>query len=298
MIFRYNLSIFVINNFTMSNYSKIDLHTHSNISDGELSPSDLVTKASNNGIRMLALTDHDTISGLSDAKKTAIKKNITLINGVELSTQWDNKTIHIVGLNIDAKNTLIIKACKKLKVLRKERAKKIGKKLAKAGIKGAYEYTKNIAVNDNITRFHFAQFLIEHKYAKNQADVFNKFLVRNKPGYVSMDWPSLKETINLIDSIGGVAVIAHPLRYRITASKLRKLIDEFKQCGGKAIEVITGHNISKEINTASNYAKEYDLAASIGSDFHNESVSFNRLGKLLLLPQNLVPVWELWGKNS
>ncbi|MEC7876285.1 MAG: PHP domain-containing protein [Pseudomonadota bacterium] len=282
----------------MSSYSKIDLHTHSNKSDGELSPYDLVTKASDKGIQMLALTDHDTVSGLGDAKKAAVKKNISLINGVELSTQWDNKTIHIVGLNIEAENTLLIKACKKLKALRKERAKKISQKLSKVGITGAYEYTKKVAVNGNITRFHFAQFLIEQKYAENQADVFKKFLVKNKPGYISVNWPNLNETINLVNSIGGIAVIAHPLRYKITDTKLRKLIDEFKQCGGKAIEVITGRNISKEVAVASNYTKKYNLAASIGSDFHNESISWNRLGELPLLPENLVPVWELWEKNN
>tara|TARA_B100000029_G_C17497457_1_gene931449 strand:+ start:353 stop:1201 length:849 start_codon:yes stop_codon:yes gene_type:complete len=282
----------------MSNYSKIDLHTHSNKSDGELSPYDLIAKASNNGIQMLALTDHDTISGLRDAKKAAVRKNIRFINGVELSTQWDNKTIHIVGLNIDAENSIIVKACKKLKVLRKERAKKISQKLSKVGISGSYEYTKKLAVNGNITRFHFAQFLIEKKYAKNQAAVFKNYLVNNKPGYVSANWPSLSETIKLINSVGGIAVIAHPLRYKITATKLRKLIDTFKQCGGKAIEVITSHNISKEITKTSNYAKKYDLAASIGSDFHNESVSWNRLGELPLLPENLVPVWKLWNKDN
>ena len=282
----------------MSNYSKIDLHTHSNKSDGELSPYNLIAKASNNGIQMLALTDHDTVSGLSDAKKAAVKKNIRFINGVELSTEWDNKTIHIVGLNIEAENSLIIKTCKKLKVLRKERAKRISQKLSKVGIRGSYEYTKKLAINGNITRFHFAQFLIEKNYAKNQNAVFKNYLVKNKPGYVSANWPNLGETINLINSIGGIAVIAHPLRYKMTATKLLKLIDAFKQYGGKAIEVITSHNISKEITVASSYAKKYNLAASIGSDFHNESLSWNRLGELPLLPDSLVPVWDLWDKDN
>ena len=132
----------------------------------------------------------------------------------------------------------------------------------------------------------------------DKTDVFKNYLVQGKPGYVSANWPNLSETINLINTIGGVAVIAHPLRYKITATKLRKLIDEFKYSGGKAIEVITSHNISKEITAVSSYAKKYNLAASIGSDFHNESVSWNRLGKLPLLPENLIPVWELWNKNN
>ena len=281
----------------MPSYSKIDLHTHSNKSDGELSPYDLVTKASSNGIQMLALTDHDTVSGLSDAKKAATEKNINFINGVELSTQWDNKTIHIIGLNIESENALIIKACEKLKVLREDRAKKISQKLAKVGVRGAHEYTKKLAINGNITRFHFAKFLIEKKYAKNQTDVFKNYLVKGKPGYISANWPNLSETINLINTIGGVAVIAHPLRYKITATKLRNLIDEFKQCGGEAIEVITSHNIPKEITMISNYAKKYNLAASIGSDFHNQSISWNKLGQLPPLPESLVPVWKLWEKK-
>ena len=282
----------------MSSYSEIDLHTHSNKSDGELSPAELIYKAANNGIRILALTDHDTVSGLEDAKKAAIKNSINLVNGIELSTQWDNKTIHIIGLNIDGKNTLITEKCKKLKEMRKERAKKISLKLSKVGIQGAYEYTKKIVKNGNITRYHFAQFLIEKKYARNLTDVFKRFLVKNKPGYVSTNWPNLDETINLINIAGGVAVIAHPLRYKITATKLRKLIKEFKNCGGKAIEVITSHNILKEVVIASDYAKKYNLAASIGSDFHNEKTSWNKLGGLPLLPDNLLPVWKLWKENN
>ena len=210
----------------MPYYSQIDLHTHSNKSDGELPPAELVVKAANSGIKMLALTDHDTISGLHDAKKAAIKENINLISGVELSTQWDNKTIHILGLNIDTKNKLVIKACDELKTLREMRAKKIAQALTKAGIKGSYEYVKKIAIDRSITRYHFARFLVDHKYAKNQRDVFKKFLVKSKPGYVSMEWPKLNETINLINTAGGIAVIAHPLRYKMTATKLGKLIDE------------------------------------------------------------------------
>ena len=282
----------------MSSYSEIDLHTHSNKSDGELSPTELISKAANNGIRILALTDHDTISGLKDAKKAAIKNNINLVNGVELSTQWDNRTIHIIGLNIDGKNKLMTEKCKKLKEIRKERAEKIGLKLSKIGIEGAYEYTKKIAINGNITRYHFAQFLIENKHAKNLTDVFKHFLVKNKPGYVSANWPNLDETINLINAAGGVAVIAHPLRYKITATKLRKLIKEFKNCGGKAIEVITSHNILKEVAIATDYAKKYNLAASIGSDFHNQKTSWSKLGELPLLPDNLLPVWNLWQDNN
>lgn len=278
----------------MSYQSTIDLHTHSTASDGALSPSELVEKAARTGIETLALTDHDTVSGLSNAQTAAIKYNITLINGIELSAQWDNKTIHVVGLNINPDSNAIIDASHHLKQLREERAIKIGEKLSKAGIDGAYESTKQISGNGTITRQHFAQFLIENGHAKNQTEVFKRFLVRNKPGYVSVKWPDLDETIYRIDAAGGVAVIAHPLRYKMTATKLRKLIAEFKECGGKAIEVVTGHYLPTEIELASSYAKRYGVAASIGSDFHNEKTPWAQLGKLSSLPNDLTPVWELW----
>ena len=282
----------------MTAYSDIDLHTHSNKSDGSLVPADLVIRAASSGIKTLALTDHDTISGLKSANAVAIKNNVTLINGVELSTKWNNKTIHILGLNIDVNNKLLIKNCERLKKLRKKRAKKIDQKLAKIGINGAYDYTKKIATNKNITRYHFAQFLIEKKLAKNQADVFKRFLVKNKPGYYSPKWPELSEIINLIKKAKGIAVIAHPLRYNMTATKLESLIEEFKSLGGAAIEVITSHDQKSEILLASNIAKKYGLSASIGSDFHNENNTWNKFGKLPHLPSDLKPVWHLWEENS
>ena len=278
----------------MSYQSAIDLHTHSTASDGALSPAALVEKAAYAGIETLALTDHDTLSGLSDAQTAAIKHNITLINGIELSAQWNHKTIHIVGLNIKSDRETLINATIHLKQLREERAIKIGAQLKKAGIDGAYENAKRIAANGTITRQHFSTYLVEAGYAKNQRDVFKRYLVRNKPGYVSAEWPGIEETIARINEANGVAVIAHPLRYKMTATKLRKLISEFKDCGGKAIEVVTGHNLPAEIELASNYAKRYDVAASTGSDFHNETTPWGQLGNLSSIPNDLTPVWELW----
>ncbi len=274
--------------------STIDLHAHSNASDGELTPAELVKKAAQNGVETLALTDHDTVSGLGDAHIAAIQHNISLINGIELSTLWDNKTIHVIGLNIKADNKTMIDATIRLKQLREQRAIKIGEKLKKVGIDNAYENTKKIAGNGTVTRQHFAQFLVNHGHAKSHEEVFKRFLVRNKPGYVSAVWPSLDETINNISIAGGVAVIAHPLRYKMTATKLRKLISEFKEIGGKAIEVVTGNNNQNEIVTATNYAKRYNIAASLGSDFHNAQTPWAQLGRLKEIPQGLTPVWELW----
>jgi 3',5'-nucleoside bisphosphate phosphatase len=278
----------------MSNYSPIDLHAHSTASDGEFTPAKLVEKAAENGIETLALTDHDTVAGLGEAHSAAVLNDINLINGIELSTQWNNKTIHIVGLNIDANNEKILNTTNQLKQLRKERAIKIGEKLKKANINNAYESASTLAGNGTVTRQHFAQFLVNDGYAKNHTDVFKRFLVKSKPGYVSVEWPSIDETIDNINNAGGVAVIAHPLRYKMTATKLRKLITEFKEIGGKAIEVVTGNNNQNEIITVTNYAKRYDIAASLGSDFHNDKTPWAQLGKLSEIPQGLTPVWELW----
>ncbi len=278
----------------MSYQSTIDLHTHSNASDGELTPTELIEKAAENGVETLALTDHDTVSGLGEAHIAAIQHNISLINGIELSTLWDNKTIHIVGLNIKADSKVMIDATVHLKQLREQRAIKIGEKLKKIGIDNAYKNTRQIAGNGTVTRQHFAQFLVNHGHAKSHEEVFKRFLVRSKPGYVSAEWPSLDKTINNISDAGGVAVIAHPLRYKMTATKLRKLISEFKDAGGKAIEVVTGNNNQNEIVTATNYAKRYNIAASLGSDYHNAKTPWAQLGRLKEIPQGLTPVWALW----
>lgn len=271
-----------------------DLHTHSTASDGILSPAELLEKARNVGITTLALTDHDTVSGLATAQEAAKKNNVRLINGIELSTKWDNKTIHIVGLNIDASSQIMLNATTHLNKLREERAIKIGEKLKKVGINNAYENAKRIAAGGTVTRQHFSTFLVENGNAKNQSDVFKRYLVRNKPGYVTVDWPSLEDTISYIDDAGGVAVIAHPLRYKMTATKCRIMIKEFKELGGKAIEVVTGHNQANEIQIASNYAKKFDMAASVGSDFHNGNSAWGKLGQLAALPLGLTPIWELW----
>lgn len=274
--------------------STIDLHTHSSASDGAYSPAVLIEKAWDAGVKTLALTDHDTVSGLDEARAAADKIGLHLINGIELSTLWNHKTIHIIGLNIDANSTAIIKATDQLKQLREERAMTIGNKLAKVGINNAYENAKRLAAEGTVTRQHFSRYLVEAGYAKNQNDVFKRYLVKNKPGYVSVEWPNIEETLTQINDAGGIAVIAHPLRYKMTASKLRQLINEFKTFGGKAIEVITGHNNAEEITLATNYAKRYEIAASIGSDFHNEQSSWGQIGRLAALPKGLTPVWELW----
>lgn len=274
--------------------SAFDLHTHSTASDGALAPKELVARAAALGIKNLALTDHDTVAGLAEAQQASKALHINILNGIELSTRWGNQTVHIVGLNIEPEHAAIKRATNCLAEMREQRAIRIGEKLAKAGIEGAYVNAKRIAGSGTVTRQHFSQFLVEAGHAKNQSDVFKRFLVRNKPGYVSVEWPGLDETIDCIHQAGGVAVIAHPLRYKMTASKLRKLIIEFSENKGEAIEVVTGHNNEAEITRAAGLARQYKLAASAGSDFHNESTSWGQLGKLATLPDKLVPVWKYW----
>jgi len=274
--------------------SSIDLHTHSRASDGAFSPAALIQKAWDAGIKTLALTDHDTVAGLDEAQTAAGKIGMTLINGIELSARWGNKPIHIVGLNVNAQNTVLIDAVQHLRQLREERALRISDKLAKVGVANAYDNAKRFAANGTVTRQHFARYLIETGNAKDQTDVFKRFLVRNKPGYVSVDWPNLEATLACIKDAGGVSVIAHPLRYKVTATKLRQLMADFKALGGEAIEVVTGSSNPEEIKLATTYAERHDLAASIGSDFHNEETSWCQLGKMVPLPKTLTPVWELW----
>lgn len=271
-----------------------DLHTHSTASDGSIEPHQLVARANALGIQNLALTDHDTINGLDEARAAATELEINFINGIELSAKWGNTTVHIVGLNIDPLCPEIKALTTRLADIRDQRAMRIGEKLAKAGIEHAYENAKRIAGKGTVTRQHFSQFLVASGHAKNQSDVFKRFLVRNKPGYVNVDWPSLEETIASIHRASGVAVIAHPLRYKITASKLRRLITAFKDNDGEAIEVVTGNNDAAEIRLATGYARQFDLAASTGSDFHNEQTPWAQLGKLSLLPEGLTPVWQCW----
>ncbi len=271
-----------------------DLHTHSTASDGAIAPAQLIARANALGIHNLALTDHDTINGLAEASNAAATLDINLINGIELSAKWNNSTVHIVGLKIDPECAAINELTINLAKLREQRAIRIGEKLAKTGIEQAYEHAKKLAGAGTVTRQHFAQFLVEKGHARSQSDVFKRFLVRNKPGYVSVDWPLLDETIATIHKAGGIAVIAHPMRYRMTASKLRRLISDFKEHGGKAIEVVTGHNDKQEIEQSAGYARKYELAASAGSDFHNEQTPWGQLGNLSSMPDGLTPVWEIW----
>ncbi|SFV65106.1 COG0613, Predicted metal-dependent phosphoesterases (PHP family) [hydrothermal vent metagenome] len=257
-----------------------DFHTHSYYSDGVLSPTKLLDYAKSNGVQTLALTDHDTISGLEEARNYAKKIKINFINGVEISATWRNRTIHIVGLDIDDTNQQLQQGLKQHQVLREERAIKIARGLAGAGVENPYEKTLKLVKKSMITRTHFAQMLINEGVCKDMKSVFKRFMVRKLPGGVNVQWSNLTEVIAWIKSSGGIAVLAHPYRYNITHTKLKQLISDFKEAGGSAIEIITAFYQQQEVQMMIEIANEFDLQGSIGSDYHGWENSFVKMGYL------------------
>jgi len=271
-----------------------DLHCHSTASDGSLAPAEVIKRAWQMGVTSLALTDHDTINGQAEAAKAAITHDINFIPGIELSTTWENKCFHIVGLNIDPEHAALTTGIKSLQTLRAERAKKIALKLEKKRIPNAYEAVLKAANGGMITRAHYANFLVSQNYVSTQQQAFDRYLGAGKPAFVATVWADLIDAVDWINQSGGVAVVAHPLRYRMTASWMKRFLSFFKDIGGQGIEVVTGRSTSDEIRRTQIYASQYDLAASIGSDFHTPENKWVELGRLAPLPENIKPVWELF----
>jgi predicted metal-dependent phosphoesterase TrpH len=272
-----------------------DLHCHSTASDGVLTPRELVLRASEKGVNVLALTDHDVLSGQVEASETAAEMGMQLIHGVEVSVSWGNVTLHVVGLHVDPQDPVLLQGLARNRGGRTERARRIGDELARIGISGAFEGA--IAFADNkelISRTHFARFLIERGVAKNMKGVFKKYLVKGKPGYVSHEWASLEDALNWIRAAGGFAVLAHPGRYQIGREKMRLLLSEFKYLGGTGIEVVTGSHTPDQVPIFADLAVEFDLMASIGSDFHAPGEGGRELGRLTALPARCQPIWQAW----
>ncbi|MDD5033516.1 MAG: PHP domain-containing protein [Methylococcaceae bacterium] len=271
-----------------------DLHTHSTVSDGAYSPAELVRQAATAGVTHLALTDHDCTDGLAEAQACARACGIRFIPAVEISTTWLEKSVHVVGLNIDPACRELREGLARLQAIRLTRAEEIGRRLAKRGIQGAFEAARERAGMGMITRTHFAHFLAEQGLAASVRDVFDHYLVRGKPGYVPTQWAGLEEAVSWIKMAGGVAVLAHPQRYKFTGSWLGRLLLDFKSAGGEAVEVIAGTASPGEIQSTAAAARRYQLMASVGSDFHNPDNSWLKLGRLPELPPGLTPVWSLW----
>ncbi len=276
----------------------IDLHCHSTLSDGLLSPEELVAHAASKGVRVLALTDHDEVGGLARARIAAEQHGITLVNGVEISVTWKKRTLHIVGLRIDASDPQLIATFQQVHAARDTRARQMAEGLAKAGIAGAYEGAKQIAGNSVMTRSHFAQFIVKQGHAKNIKSVFKKYMVKGKPGFVNHEWMSLEQAVTLIRQAGGVAVLAHPGRYDLGFVNMHLLLHEFRGYGGQAIEVVTGSHQPPQFDQFAKLAHRFDLKASQGSDYHGPGLSFMEMGRLPALPANCVPLWQDWPEAS
>lgn len=269
-----------------------DLHSHSLASDGTLSPSELVARAHDAGVMVLALTDHDETGGLAEAGDAADRTGIGFVPGIEISVTWGSNTIHVVGLNIDAANQQLQNGLVKLREFRDWRAREIGRRLEKRRIPGAYEGALKHAQGRVVSRTHFAHFLAENGYASSVREVFRHYLRRNKPGHVPGNWAALEEAVGWITAAGGQAVIAHPARYELSATKRRRLLGEFVECGGEGIEVVSGSHTPEECKTTAKYARDFGLLASVGSDFHGPENPWVELGRLRPLPEGCLPVWE------
>jgi predicted metal-dependent phosphoesterase TrpH len=272
---------------------KYDLHCHSTASDGSLTPTELVLRAKNNGVTHLSLTDHDTVAGIVEAQITADSVGIKLIPGIELSVNWQNKTLHIIGLNINPDFPDLSQGIAALQITRKTRAEKIAQKLAKKNINGALEGVKQLAGKGMITRLHFANFLVTNNHVETQQKAFDKLLGKGKPAFVTTQWPELEIAISWIINSGGLPIIAHPFRYKLTASWMRRLLSAFKELGGVGIEVVTGRSSTDDIHKTGKYAKDFGLSGSVGSDFHSPDNVWVELGRLAKLPADIKPVWHL-----
>lgn len=271
---------------------KYDLHSHSTASDGLLSPTELVMRAVEQEVEMLALTDHDTVAGIKEAKKSAENQPIRFISGVEISIVWQEKSIHLAALNVEEENPGLVALLDNQARLREQRAVEIGEKLAKAGIPNAYEGARALASGE-VTRAHYGRFLAEQEYVRNIEHAFKKYLGQGKPAYVKPIWCEMKEAIDTVHQAGGVISIAHPLRYKMTGRWVRRLIDDFKQAGGDGIEVAGCGQTPDQRQLIARWAKEFDLYASVGSDFHYPT-GWIELGRGLTLPQDCKPIWALF----
>ncbi len=269
-----------------------DLHTHSTASDGTLSPRDFIARAAQQGVEVIALTDHDTLAGLDEAAEAAQTHGIHLVPGVEISVTWSGRTVHIVGLGVDPGCAALRRGLDGLLSYRKERAAEIANRLQRAGWPGALEGARAQAEGELVGRTHFARFLVQQGAAKDLRSVFKHFLVQGKPGHVAGRWTTLEEAVGWICAAGGQAVIAHPARYGLTRSKMKRLIEDFRACGGIGIEVVSGSHSRDDYFTFARWAREQGLLASAGSDYHGPDSAWIELGRLPELPEGCRPIWE------
>ena len=274
---------------------KVDLHCHSSVSDGVLAPAEVAAHAHQGGVDVWALTDHDEVGGVAAARAAATDLGMRFVSGVEISITWAKETVHIVGLQIDEHNAALVDGLSRTRSGRDNRGRAIAAQLAAVGIPGAYEGAlKYVGNPDLMSRTHFARYLVELGVAASIPDVFKKYLCEGKPGYVPHCWASLADSVSWIRGAGGIAVIAHPGRYRFSDTAQGALFDEFKQLGGTAIEVVTGSHTPDQYPLYAELAKRYGFLASRGTDFHAPGEARVDFGLLPPLPASVTPLWHDW----
>jgi predicted metal-dependent phosphoesterase TrpH len=271
-----------------------DLHCHSTFSDGLLAPADVVKRAYDNGTELLALTDHDELSGLAEARAAAADLQLNFVNGVEVSISWgDDQTVHVVGLGVDPDNAELGAGLEHIRSGRDSRAARMAAELDKVGIHGAYEGAlRHVSNPALISRAHFARYIVELGHAKDVKSVFDHWLAKGKPGYVNHSWATLEDGLRWIHGAGGIAVIAHPGRYRLSKAERLELFGAFRDLGGQGIEVISGAHKADEVAEFARIARQFGFLASRASDFHGPDESWIDIGKLANLPEDLTPVWS------
>ncbi len=275
-------------------YKVFDLHCHSTYSDGTLTPEHVVARASFRGVDMLALTDHDELGGIQAATRAAATHNITLIPGVEISTNWRDITLHIVGLNIDPTHAAIVEGLGSIRSGRLTRAQRIGDELALVGIEDAFAGALNYVTNPLlVSRTHFARFLVDAGHVRDTKEAFRSYLTPGNPGYVEHEWASVATAVQWIHEAGGVAVLAHPGRYKVgDHAGLLAMLGDFKAAGGDGIEVLTSSHSPAQFAEFAMYCRQFDFLASVGSDFHSPTESSVDFGDLPLLSPSLKPIWS------
>jgi predicted metal-dependent phosphoesterase TrpH len=274
----------------------IDFHTHTSASDGALAPRELLARALAREIKVIAITDHDTVAGYEAAAAyhTASAGGMRLVSGVELSCQWSGTTIHILGLGIDCEHPALREALLTLDTARRERAEVIAARLAARGFVGALQGALIHAGESQLGRPHFAAWMVEQGHVKDQNQAFDVYLGQGKIGDVKAFWPQLAEVTGWIVAAGGIAVIAHPVKYRFTGMKLRRLVLDFVAAGGRAIEVLSGYQPKDQVDHLIRLAKEFDLEVSAGSDFHRDASYGAMLGVESSPFEGLSGIWERW----
>ena len=277
----------------------VDLHCHSTVSDGVLAPEEVARRAHNNGVRLWSLTDHDETSGQANAKKTAQELGVDYITGIEISVTWQDRTLHLVGLNFDPDNKVLNDGLLAIRADRDSRAYKIAERFDELGIPGTYEGALRLADNPElISRSHFARYLVQAGHCKNMQEVFDRYLSDHGPANVAMEWASLPEAMSWIKEAGGVSIIAHPGRYKYSRSQFVDLWRTFKALGGEGIEVVTGSHNPDQYYQYADVCRQYGFFASAGSDFHSPTESRLDLGKLPPLPSGITPIWHHLGYSQ